>query len=75
MGKSVKHVIAIEEVEALRDRINAINNIPLANIVWTRGDNVIPVTQEAIDYWKFVGLSNASFAEMVLPKMGEGEIE
>lgn len=68
-----KHVVAIEEVEMLRHRLNTINSIPLTDIVWTRADTVIPVAAEAIANWKFMGLSNVSFAEMVLVEYDEVE--
>lgn len=68
-----KHVVAIEEVEMLRHRLNAINSIPLKDIIWTRADTVIPVADEAIANWKFMGLSNVSFAEMVLVEYDEVE--
>ena len=73
MGKSVKHVIAIEEVEALLSRIRTINALPLQNIVWVRDGLPIPVTKDDLDDWKFTGLSNVTFAEMVLIESTEVE--
>lgn len=65
--------VAIEDVERILALRSEINNLNLEDIVWTRNDNVIPVTKEAIDNWKFIGMTNTSFAELVLVEYDEVE--
>lgn len=54
--------VSIEEVIELRKRRQAINNIPLEEIEWSLKGEVVKVTEDAVEGWKFTGLSNFDFA-------------
>jgi hypothetical protein len=54
--------VAIEEVNAMRERRREINDTPLEDIEWTlNGEVVKDISHEEIVDWKFTGLSNCDF--------------
>jgi hypothetical protein len=54
--------VSVEDIIELRKRRQAINNTPLEEIEWTRNGEVVEVTEEDVEGWKFTGLSNFDFA-------------
>jgi hypothetical protein len=53
--------IDVEEVRKLRERLNEINAVPLAEIEWCEGGELITPPDGAIEEWRFMGLSNDQF--------------
>lgn len=63
----MKNRVSIEEVRRLRDRRRAINSIPLADIEWVdEKGQVVPVDPAEVKAYKFTGLNNFDFVELVL---------
>ena len=60
--------IDIEEIIELKNRLDAINSIPLKDIEWYEKGFKMPISQNVIEEWRFVGLSNASFIECIKPE-------
>ena len=56
--------IAIEDVLELQAKRAAINTLPLGEIEWTQNGEVIPITPEQVEDFRFTGLSNTSFVEL-----------
>lgn len=59
-----KTTVDLRTLQDTLDYIASVNKLKLSDITWVRGDTeVFPDgTEEDIENWKFVGLSNASFA-------------
>lgn len=60
--------IDIEEIEALQKRRKEINSIELGSIDFYKDGKKVEATAEDIEEWRFVGLSNIDFVEMVLDR-------
>lgn len=59
----MKTKILLSEILNLHQRINEINAIPLKDIEWYNDDGTIcDFSEEILDEWRFVGLSNFYFA-------------
>jgi hypothetical protein len=67
----VKIKIDVNEVLALRKRMDEINSIELKDIIWMDGEKEISIPPERIERWRFVGLNNTCFVEMGLHDNGE----
>jgi hypothetical protein len=55
--------VPLEQLQAAMDFIAGVNSFDLAQIVWTRDGNPVPVRKKKIESWKFTGLSNVYFAK------------
>lgn len=53
--------IDIEELRTIRERIKEINRTPLNEIEYHYNGELVDVSDELIDEWKFMGLSNFYF--------------
>lgn len=63
--------VSVAYIEKIQDELNRINNTPLEDIEWyDKSGNLIPVSKELVDYWKFVGLNNYDFARIELSWVG-----
>lgn len=63
--------IKIEKVLDLLRQIEEINKYPLEQIEWIYNNESVKVDKKEIEDWKFTGLSNVSFIEIILT----GELE
>lgn len=63
--------LEVEKVLDLLRQIREINNYPLDEIEWIYNDEAVKVDKKEIEDWKFTGLSNVSFIEIILT----GELE
>lgn len=61
--------VNIEEIEAIYNRLNEINSVPIEEIEWFRNNCKVTIDSKTIDEWKFVGLSNSHFPEYALLKI------
>lgn len=53
-----------------------VNSFKLEDIEWVRDDGtVIQVDPKIIEDWKFVGMTNISFVELILCRIAAGEQE
>lgn len=59
----MKLTVDLAELKKVRAYIKRINAKKLEDIVWTSEGEVLPVKPEHVAEWKFVGLSNVTFAE------------
>ena len=59
-------IINIEEVRALQERRREINKIDLNDIDFYENGVMVTPTKEALEEWRFTGLSNIDFVEMEL---------
>jgi hypothetical protein len=57
----LKTQVGIEYVEWLIEEINKINRLKLADIEWTLKGEVVPVSREVAEAFKFTGLNNKDF--------------
>lgn len=53
--------ISVEEVIALRTRLQEIEAPELQDIEWTVGGEIVAPTEKQIDDWRFTGLCNRDF--------------
>jgi hypothetical protein len=53
--------IAIEDVYDLMQKRQAINKLPLEDIIWTEKGKPIPIDKKVRDDWDFTGLNNIDF--------------
>lgn len=61
--------VDIAELRTALDMLASINRMKLSDIDWIRADGTkIEIPQQVIDDWRFWGLSNISFAELMLPE-------
>lgn len=51
--------VSMDEIIAMQKFRNKVNNTPLEEIEWD-----FPVDEQAVNDWKFIGLSNWEFALM-----------
>ena len=54
------------DLDTLQSHLNyrdKINDTPLDEIVWVRGGKLVQVDTAVVDDWRFVGLSNVTFAK------------
>lgn len=63
--------VKIEKVLDLLRQIEEINKYPLDQIEWIYNNESVKVNKKEIEDWKFTGLSNVSFIEIILT----GELE
>lgn len=63
--------VKIEKVLDLLRQLEEINSYPLQQIHWIYGEESVKVDKKEIEDWKFTGLSNVSFIEIILT----GELE
>lgn len=59
-------VVNLEDIAAHRALRRQINSVPIGSIVWKRNGEVVPIEQEVLEAWLFIGLSNAYFGEQLL---------
>ncbi len=64
-------IVNLDELRAVLAYINTLNRTELSTITWVddRGQK-IEVDKELIDSWRFIGLSNKDFAELILMQHG-----
>lgn len=56
--------IKLSDVQQMMELERSINSVPLQEIEWIDDfGKVIQVSEEEIEEWKFIGMSNVSFAE------------
>lgn len=63
--------VKVEKVLDLLRQLEEINKYPLDQIEWIYNNEYVEVTKKEIEDWKFTGLSNVSFIEIILT----GELE
>lgn len=63
--------VKIEKVLDLLRQLEEINSYPLEQIDWIYEEESVKVDKKEIEDWKFTGLSNISFIEIILT----GELE
>ena len=63
--------VKIEKVLDLLRQLSEINSYPLEQIDWIYEEESVKVDKKEIEDWKFTGLSNVSFIEIILT----GELE
>lgn len=63
--------VKIEKVLDLLRQLEEINSYPLEQIYWIYEEESLKVDKKEIEDWKFTGLSNVSFIEIILT----GELE
>lgn len=54
-------IVNLNELDASLDYLNSICKEKLEDIVWKRGETVIPVTDDQRSDYRFIGLSNVEF--------------
>ena len=57
--------VAIEELEQIQSRLAEINAMPLEQIEWVKNGEVLSFSDEDIQHWKFIGLTNMHFPFMI----------
>jgi hypothetical protein len=59
--------INADEILRLKARMKEINDLKLEEIEWVndKGDTIV-IDKETLDHWRFVGLSNCCFVEIVI---------
>lgn len=57
--------VNIEDLEKYKEFIASINSVPLEQIEWFYGGDLLRFSKEQIDEFKFVGLTNACFLDYV----------
>jgi len=60
------HTVDLNAIDKALDLFAKINAMPLADIEWHRDGKRVPVSQDKLDNWKYVAMSNVSFAETYL---------
>lgn len=63
--------IKIEEILELKQKLREFNSLDLRDIEWTHYGKEISVSQRKLDDWRFTGLSNSDFIEIVIFDMFE----
>jgi hypothetical protein len=63
--------VKIEKVLDLLRQLEEINKYPIDQIEWIYNNESVKVSKKEIEDWKFTGLSNVSFIEIILT----GELE
>ena len=58
-------IVELNELDKAFEFVRSINTTGLCEIVWTRGGTVIPVTDRQREEFKFFGLNNANFPEIM----------
>ena len=58
--------VSIEEVQALLAHKNAYNSLKFDEIEWTLNGQVVPISQEKAESFKFMGLNNTDFVDLGL---------
>lgn len=59
--------VNLPELMKALELIASVNQLPPHDIVWIKADGTeVEISKQAIDDWYFTGLSNASFADMIL---------
>jgi hypothetical protein len=58
--------VHIEKVLDLKRQLREINSIPLKDIVWLKNGNKVECSQQDIEDFRFIGLSNTEFVEFYL---------
>lgn len=54
-------IVDINELERCLRYFKAINDAPLEDIVWMRGDEMLTPSEDDLDNYAFIGLSNRDF--------------
>jgi len=54
-------IVDLNQLDSCMDYLDGVRKAKLEDIVWTRGDTVIPVTDEQRADFRFIGLSNVEF--------------
>ncbi len=57
----MKIVIQIEEIMEMQKRRKEINSIPFENIIFTKNNIPIEISESKKKKWKFSGLNNTDF--------------
>lgn len=58
--------VKVEKVLDLLRQLEEINKYPLDQIEWIYNNESVKVTKKEIEDWRFTGLSNISFIEIIL---------
>ena len=53
--------VNVNRVLAIKAELKVINKANLEDIQWIKDGTEIPITQEQIDAWEFIGLNNVDF--------------
>jgi hypothetical protein len=54
--------VDVDKLNQALDLLNAINSIPLENIIWKRGNYTLTASNGmALDDWRFTGLNNVTW--------------
>ena len=56
-------MIDIEEIEQLKTRLDYINSIPFADIVWLKDGKHLPISKDEVNEWTYLGLSNTEWPD------------
>jgi hypothetical protein len=56
--------VAVEEIDDIHRQLNEFNSLDLGKISLTENGVPIEITQEILDDWRMVGMSNSMFVEM-----------
>lgn len=63
-----------DEVIRVLDYLDIVNGYKLKEIEWVRDDGTkIEVNPKVLEHWRFVGMSNHSFVEMILCEIVAGK--
>lgn len=56
--------INLEHLAKITEYINLVNHTPLKQIRWVYNGQVQKIDEKTLDDWRYVGLSNYTFAKM-----------
>lgn len=65
--------ISIEEIRDIQRRRREINDYDLEDIIFTFEGEPIQVSKEEVENFKYTGLNNIDFVEIILEKQISGE--
>ena len=54
-------VVDIKQIEQCLRYFKAINELPLQDIIWMRGTELLTPNKKEVEEYKFIGLSNRDF--------------
>lgn len=63
--------VLVAEVISIMERLEEINNTPLSDIEWIYDGKVLPISEDVIEEWKFMGLSNKDFVNFRIMELLE----
>lgn len=63
--------VLVAEVISIMERLEEINNTPLSDIEWIYAGKVLPISEDVIEEWRFMGLSNKDFVNFRIMELLE----